>query len=187
MSREEKMQDTLEKYLKKQHPDETLKAFVQGTERLNFWLEILLLGPAVGSIVMKNYFIGLSEKRIIFNTLSWWNNGPTDEFSEVSLARVLRIQYKRGVLTGQLKLHYGDDIQRNITIYRIARMSQLENAEKFATEFERTPKLEISGEELQQAKQSEDQYKASKSERIAIAFVVLAVVVCLLVIMATAG
>ena len=105
----------------------------------------------------------------------------------MSLARVLRIQYKRGVLTSQLKLHYGDDIQRNITIYRSARMSQLENAEKFATEFERTPKLEISGEELQQAKQSEDQYKASKSERIAIAFVVLAVVVCLLVIMATAG
>lgn len=73
----EKIQKSLEEYLSRTHPEEKLRELTIGNEQLNIWLTFFLLGP-IASVGMRNYYIGLTDNRVLFMTLSWWTNSPSD-------------------------------------------------------------------------------------------------------------
>lgn len=175
----EKMRKALEAYLSRAHPDESLREFVNGSERLNVWLEIFLLGPIAGAVGMRNYYLGLTDRRVLFLALDWWSNKPTDDVSEVLLGRISEIKYKSGILTGKLNLGYGDDVKRRLTIHR----RQFENARKFVDTFSILPKPLLTDEEIRGASIAEAAYKQEVKDRIGRAIGVLVGLVVLIILL----
>jgi hypothetical protein len=173
----EKTRKALDEYVTHTHPGERLREFVTGSERLNVWLEIFLLGPIAGAVGIRNYYLGLTDQRVILMALDWWHNKPTADVAEVLLGRISEMKYKSGLLTGKLNMVYGDDVKRTMTVHR----RQFENARRFVDTFSMLPKPLLTDEEIERAILAETAHKQERKARIGQAIgVVLGLVVLII-------
>lgn len=182
-NRDGKIEKTLRGHLLRHYPGEELQAYMLGAERPSLWLEALLLGAIVGAVATRSYYVGLTDKRIVLIHLNWWTTRPTDNFSEILLGRITRMEYKRGWLTGNLKIHYGENIKRRF----VFNWRQRRNAKNFIDNFELLPKPMLTEEELAAASAAEVAHRQEINGRIAVAFVVLALLIFILFALTLGG
>jgi hypothetical protein len=168
-NRDEKIEKTLRDLLLRHHPGEELRGYMLGIERPNIWLEALLLGAIVGAVATRSYYVGLTDKRIVLIPLNWWTSRPTDNFSEILLGRITKMEYKRGWLAGNLKIHYGENIKRRL----VFNWRQRRNAKNFIDNFELLPKPMLTEEEMAAASAAEVAHRQEINGRIAVTAVVL--------------
>jgi hypothetical protein len=174
----ENIEKTLKDWLQQHYPGEELRGYLLGAERPNFWLEFLLLGPIATAIASRNYYMGLTIKRIVLIALSSWTNRPTDKSSEILLGRIAKMESKSWWLTGHLQIDYDEGGKRRFVFYRRYR----ENAKNFVESFDLLPKPMLTEEEKAAAVAAEAAYKGEASDRMtmAVAFLVIWVIIALI-------
>lgn len=70
--------------------------------------------------------------------------------------------FKPGLLTGKLRILYGENMKRTFTIQR----HQFENTKKFVDTFSLLPKPSLTDEEIIQARVSEETHEQDARERV---------------------
>jgi hypothetical protein len=128
---------------------------------------------------MRGYFMGLTDKRIVFIPLRRLTTRPTDDASELLLGRVTEMGYKKVGLNGTLTLAYGNNIRRTSVISR----QEHQNAEKFLEIFNLLPKPALTEQEREIALAAEAAYKREIENRIiqTVVFSIIIVIVAIFV------
>jgi hypothetical protein len=162
------------------HPDEQAIAYLQGMEMANSLALGALFGPLAGAASMRSYYIGLTDRRLLFMTLGFWTGKPTGEAFETLLERVQRLEYKKKLITGMLTIYSGE---KNTKLTLTIPYPQRNNAERFASAFADLPQTALTDEEFIVDRQFEAQQKQqgmSHTERVLVAILVTLVLAILL-------
>ena len=148
MSRlDNKIRDALQSAISLLYPRETLLGFLNGSERLKLWVELLFLGPIAGAAGTRNYYVGLTERRVLLQPLNWWTNKPDGSLSQIPLGRISALNFKAGLLMGKLNIQYGAGVERKIMVPRM----QFQNARDFVQTYSSLPKPSLTDEEIEDA------------------------------------
>ncbi len=165
-----KMEDALREHLL---PGEDLRGYVLGIEQPNVWLHLFLLGPVAGAIATRSYYMGLTNRRVLFASLSRLTAKPTGETTEILLGRIISMEYKKGRLNGSLKICYGEDFKRRFMISR----RELQNAKRLVDIYELLPKPTLNEQEMEMARAAETAHREEINSRMGLAFIVLLLLV----------
>jgi hypothetical protein len=175
----EKVRRSIQAKLTVHPPAEELKVALTGMERISWWAEELVLGYMASAAGRKSYHIGLTDKRILLFPLSDWSGKPSGESSEIHLARIKDIEYKKGLLFSRLEILFMSDVKRTFMLALPFRKS----GEQFADAFSLLQIPPISDAEMEFAVQQEAKYEETKGEMVTNAVVAFFLVLFVLIIL----
>ena len=134
-----RIKESVETYLLAHYPDEKVMAYVQAIDMSKTIATGALLGPIGAASATQSYYIGLTERRLFFIALSKWTNKPTDKTFETLLGRIHHLAYKKHLITGELRIHFGENKKMTLTVP----YPQRQNGEQFARAFASLPQSTI--------------------------------------------
>jgi hypothetical protein len=173
-----KVRKSVREYLAVHHPTEELRAAFMGMEGVSMLAELALLGPIASAAGRQNYHVGLTDKRIVFIPLSFWNGKPSGRVTETHLARVKKIEYKKGMMSSRLNIYYGQDLKRSMMLSLPFKKS----GEEFESAFSLTSPPTITEKEMALAEQHESLYDQDKRDRVNNAILAFVLVIIFLVV-----
>ena len=137
-----------------------------------------LLGPIVSAAGQQNYHVGLTNNHIVLLPLSFWSGKPSGRVTEIHLARVKKIEFKKGMLSSRLNIYYGQDLKRSMMLSLPFKKS----GEEFERAFSLISPPTITEKEIELAEQNEALYDQDKRNRVNNAILAFVLVIIFLVV-----
>ncbi len=173
-----KVHESVQEYISTHHPTEELKASLMGMEGVSFFAEVALLGPIASAAGRNQYHIGLTNKRITLIPLSFWSGKPSGRVTEIHLARVNNVEFKKRMLSSRLDIYYGQDMKHLIMLPWTFKKS----GEEFINAFSLIPTPTITEEEMKLTLHHESFYEQDKKDMKNNAILAFVLVVLFLII-----